>query len=96
MPPIAPPLPIAATAVHRNLYVAQSDCAVVLPSIALPPPLPLPTTIMPLLLPSPIATPTNTHCRRHHRCPLIAPSRSSHAATHPLLSNLTTCQGACW
>ena len=53
--------------------------------------LPLPTAIMPLPLPPP-----NTHRRHRHRRPSIAPCCSSHAATHPLLSNLTACQGACW
>jgi len=83
-------------AVHRDLYAAHRDRAADSPSIAPPPPLPSPTPIVPLSLTSPIATPTNAHCHRRHCHPLIAPCRSSHTDTHPPLSNLTACQGACW
>jgi len=61
LPPIAPLSPIAATAVHRDLYATHRDRAAVSPSIAPPPPLPSPTAIVPPPLPSPIATPAVAH-----------------------------------
>jgi hypothetical protein len=102
--PIAPQSPIAATAaaaaaataVHRDLYAAHRDRAALSPFIAPPLPLLSSNRIVPPPSLSPILTPTTAHCRRHHHCPLIALRRQSHAATHPPLSNLTACQGACW
>jgi hypothetical protein len=67
-------LPIAAAAIHCDLYAAHRDRAAVLPSIA-PPPLLSPTAIVPPPLPSPIATPADAHRRRRHRRPSIAPRR---------------------
>jgi hypothetical protein len=69
------PLPITATAVHCDRDAAHSKCTAVLPSILLPPSSPI--TVVPLPLPSPIAT--SHHCRHHswwlpswlHRHPAI-------------------------
>ena len=83
-------------AFHCDLYASHRDPATDSPSIVPSPPLPSPTAIVPPPLPSPIMTPADAHrCRRHGR-PSIAWRRSSHATTHPLMSNLTACQGACW
>ncbi len=80
---VPPPLlsPIASAAIYGNCHCAV---AAVLPSIA-PPPL-MPIGIVPLLLPSPIVTPTVTHRLQHHPSQLRC-----HPSVYCAVATITHC-----